>query len=85
MNLRSAFLPLSWLAAALALACSAAHAAPADSSPSAAKAKPAAAAPGGKTPAAEPDTLVASARAFINAYNRLLIERGAAAQGALAG
>jgi 2-isopropylmalate synthase len=35
--------------------------------------------------AAEPDTLVASARAFINAYNRLLIERGAAAQGALAG
>jgi 2-isopropylmalate synthase len=35
--------------------------------------------------AAEPDTLVASARAYINAYNRLLIERGAAAQGALAG
>src|SRR3569833_1420937 len=33
--------------------------------------------------AAEPDTLVASARAFINAYNRLLIERGAAAQGAM--
>jgi lipopolysaccharide export system protein LptA len=60
MNLRSAFLPLSWLAAALALACSAAHAAPADSSPSAAKAKPAAAAPGGKTPAAEPDTLILS-------------------------
>ena len=35
--------------------------------------------------AAEPDTLVASARAYINAYNRLLLERGAAAQGALAG
>jgi 2-isopropylmalate synthase len=35
--------------------------------------------------AAEPDTLVASARAYINAYNRLLIERGQAAQGALAG
>jgi 2-isopropylmalate synthase len=35
--------------------------------------------------AAEPDTLVASARAYINAYNRLLMERGAAAQGALAG
>jgi 2-isopropylmalate synthase len=35
--------------------------------------------------AAEPDTLMASARAFLNAYNRLLIERGAAAQGALAG
>ncbi|MGN6101453.1 MAG: 2-isopropylmalate synthase [Devosia sp.] len=35
--------------------------------------------------AAEPDTLVASARAFINAYNRLLVERGAPAQGALAG
>jgi 2-isopropylmalate synthase len=35
--------------------------------------------------AAEPDTLVASARAYLNAYNRLLIERGAAAQGALAG
>jgi len=32
--------------------------------------------------AAEPDTLVASARAYINAYNRLLLERGAAAQGA---
>jgi 2-isopropylmalate synthase len=32
--------------------------------------------------AAEPDTLVASARAYLNAYNRLLIERGAAAQGA---
>ena len=35
--------------------------------------------------AAEPDTLVASARAYLNAYNRLLIDRGAAAQGALAG
>jgi 2-isopropylmalate synthase len=35
--------------------------------------------------AAEPDTLVASARAYINAYNRFLMERGAAAQGALAG
>ncbi len=35
--------------------------------------------------AAEPDTLVASARAYLNAYNRLLLERGAAAQGALAG
>jgi 2-isopropylmalate synthase len=35
--------------------------------------------------AAEPDTLVASARAYINAYNRLLMERGQAAQGALAG
>ena len=35
--------------------------------------------------AAEPDTLVASARAYLNAYNRLLIERGASAQGALAG
>ena len=34
--------------------------------------------------AAEPDTLVASARAYLNAYSRLLIERGAAAQGALA-
>ena len=32
--------------------------------------------------AAEPDTLVASARAYLNAYNRLLIERGGAAQGA---
>ena len=32
--------------------------------------------------AAEPDTLVASARAYINAYNRLLLDRGAAAQGA---
>jgi len=32
--------------------------------------------------AAEPDTLVASARAYLNAYNRLLIDRGAAAQGA---
>lgn len=35
--------------------------------------------------AAEPDTLVASARAYLNAYNKLLIERGASAQGALAG
>lgn len=35
--------------------------------------------------AAEPDTLVASARAYLNAYNRLLGERGASAQGALAG
>lgn len=35
--------------------------------------------------AAEPDTLDASARAYINAYNRLLLERGASAQGALAG
>src|SRR5690606_11173488 len=35
--------------------------------------------------AAQPDTLVASARAYINAYNRLLLERGAAPQGALAG
>jgi 2-isopropylmalate synthase len=35
--------------------------------------------------AAEPDTLVASARAYLNAYNRLLLERGAAAQGAMAG
>lgn len=35
--------------------------------------------------AAEADTLVASARAYLNAYNRLLIERGGAAQGALAG
>jgi 2-isopropylmalate synthase len=34
---------------------------------------------------AEADTLVASARAYINAYNRLLVERGASAQGALAG
>src|SRR5690606_2468448 len=33
--------------------------------------------------AAEPDTLMASARAYLNAYNRLLIERGAAAQGAM--
>jgi len=33
--------------------------------------------------AAEPDTLVASARAYLNAYNRLLMERGAAAQGAM--
>ncbi len=31
--------------------------------------------------AAEPDTLVASARAYLNAYNRLLNERGASAQG----
>ncbi|MCB9994214.1 MAG: 2-isopropylmalate synthase [Hyphomicrobiaceae bacterium] len=35
--------------------------------------------------ATEPDTLVASARAYLNAYNRLLMERGASAQGALAG
>ncbi|WP_127753509.1 2-isopropylmalate synthase [Devosia sp. 1566] len=35
--------------------------------------------------AAEPDTLVASARAYLNAFNRLMIERGAAAQGAMAG
>ena len=35
--------------------------------------------------AAEPDTLVASARAYLNAYNRLLMERGASAQGAMAG
>jgi 2-isopropylmalate synthase len=35
--------------------------------------------------AAEPDTLVASARAYLNALNRVMIERGAAAQGALAG
>ncbi len=33
--------------------------------------------------AAEPDTLVASARAYLNAVNRLTIERGAAAQGAM--
>jgi len=33
---------------------------------------------------AEPDTLVASAKAYLNAYNRLLIDRGAAAQGAMA-
>jgi 2-isopropylmalate synthase len=33
--------------------------------------------------AAEPDTLVASARAYLNAINRLMIERGAAAQGAM--
>ena len=33
--------------------------------------------------AAEPDTLVASARAYLNAVNRLLIERGASAQGAM--
>lgn len=68
MTLRSAFLPLSWLAAALALACSAAHAAPAaDPASSAANAKPAAAsaksgstAPGAKKPADEPDTLILS-------------------------
>ena len=35
--------------------------------------------------AAEPDTLVASARAYLNAYNRLMIDRGQAAQGAMAG
>ncbi len=35
--------------------------------------------------ATEPDTLVASARAYLNAYNRLTIERGSAAQGAMAG
>ncbi len=35
--------------------------------------------------ATEPDTLVATARAYLSAYNRLLIERGAAAQGALEG
>lgn len=35
--------------------------------------------------ATEPDTLVASARAYLSAYNRLLIERGASAQGAMAG
>jgi len=35
--------------------------------------------------AAEPDTLVASARAYLNAYNKLMVERGAAAQGAMAG
>jgi len=35
--------------------------------------------------ATEPDTLVASARAYLNAYNRLLVERGAPAQGAMAG
>ncbi len=35
--------------------------------------------------AAEPDTLVASARAYLNAYNRLFIDKGAAAQGAMAG
>ncbi|WP_299347950.1 2-isopropylmalate synthase [uncultured Maritalea sp.] len=34
---------------------------------------------------AEPDTLVASARAYLNAYNRLLMERGASAQGVMAG
>ncbi|HEY4199802.1 MAG TPA: 2-isopropylmalate synthase [Devosiaceae bacterium] len=35
--------------------------------------------------AAEPDTLVASARAYLNAFNRLMIDRGQAAQGAMAG
>jgi len=35
--------------------------------------------------AAEPDTLVASARAYLNAFNRVMIERGASAQGAMAG
>lgn len=35
--------------------------------------------------ASDPDTLVASARAFLNAFNRLMMERGAAAQGAMAG
>ena len=35
--------------------------------------------------AAEPDTLVASARAYLNAYNRLLLDKGQAAQGAMAG
>ncbi|NOZ32978.1 MAG: 2-isopropylmalate synthase [Alphaproteobacteria bacterium] len=35
--------------------------------------------------ATEPDTLFASARAYLNAYNRLLVERGASAQGAMAG
>lgn len=35
--------------------------------------------------ATEPDTLVASARAYLSAYNRLLVDRGAAAQGAMAG
>src|SRR5690554_4735334 len=35
--------------------------------------------------ATEPDTLVASARAYLNAYNRLLVEKGASAQGAMAG
>ncbi|MGJ8530298.1 2-isopropylmalate synthase [Maritalea sp.] len=34
---------------------------------------------------AEPDTLVASARAYLNAYNRLLVDRGASAQGVMAG
>ncbi len=33
--------------------------------------------------AAEPDTLVASARAYLNAYNRLMMERGGSAQGAM--
>jgi len=33
---------------------------------------------------AEPDTLVASAKAYLNAYNRLMVERGASAQGAMA-
>jgi len=35
--------------------------------------------------ATEPDTLVASARAYLNAYNRLLVDSGAAAQGAMSG
>ena len=35
--------------------------------------------------ATEPDTLVASARAYLNAYNRVLVEKGHAAQGAMAG
>ncbi len=33
--------------------------------------------------ATEPDTLVASARAYLSAYNRLLLDRGAPAQGAM--
>jgi len=35
--------------------------------------------------AADPDTLMASARAYLNAYNRLMIERGGSAQGAMEG
>ena len=35
--------------------------------------------------ATEPDTLVASARAYLSAYNRLLVDRGSAAQGAMSG
>ncbi len=35
--------------------------------------------------ATEPDTLVASARAYLSAYNRLLIDRGPPAQGAMSG